>query len=298
VLGYYAAVQRVRADLAAGEVVPPDFVVLPDVVAAGPASLHFSLRWLSALRPLAVPLALVVQDGMTPDDVAPHLAHVALLFVGGSHAWKLRTGAAWVAWAHAHGHPCHIGRVGTTRKLLWARRIGADSVDSSLPNWSGENLGRFLRGFNAPPPELFPGLHAHGGPVPRALPGAVATAVRRLEPPSGPGTGRTGARRGTRAWASGGPPCSGQQELPGLLPRAGAPGALAMLLCLLRRQPGASPAAGRGLRPRVFLERISKTTASGVTPWEWCLVGLILKNALRAARELPRPSAGAHCMGG
>jgi hypothetical protein len=43
--------------------------------------------------------------------------------------------------------PCHIGRVGTYNRTRWARRIGADSIDSALPLWSEENLQRFLAGL-------------------------------------------------------------------------------------------------------------------------------------------------------
>jgi NADPH:quinone reductase-like Zn-dependent oxidoreductase len=67
-----------------------------------------------------------------------------VLFVGGSLPWKLATGERWVRFAHAHGRRCHIGRVGTPRRVAWARRIGADSIDSCLPLWSRENLDAFV----------------------------------------------------------------------------------------------------------------------------------------------------------
>jgi hypothetical protein len=123
---------------------PPDFVVCPDIVAGGAASLALSLGWARILAPFRLPLALVVQDGMGEPEVLAALgAHpFVALFVGGSMSWKLRTGAAWVALAHAAGIACHVGRVGTGRRIAWARRIGADSVDSCLPLWSADNLAR------------------------------------------------------------------------------------------------------------------------------------------------------------
>jgi len=124
----------------------PDFVLAPDIVAGGMASLRFSLGWVDRLRRLA-PLYLAVQDGMTEADVGSELAPFAGLFVGGSHPWKLRTAEAWAKFAHARGKKLHIGRVGTEKKVRWALRIGADSIDSCLPLWSAENLRRFLRGF-------------------------------------------------------------------------------------------------------------------------------------------------------
>lgn len=67
------------------------------------------------------------------------------IFVGGSLPWKLETGAQWVREAHARHLPCHIGRVGTAKRVRWAKASGADSIDSCLPLWSEENLIAFLR---------------------------------------------------------------------------------------------------------------------------------------------------------
>jgi hypothetical protein len=139
----------------AGEL--PDFVVCPDRVATGLDSLAFSLRWralcefvLLALRAVGhetrhLRWYFVVQDGMTPADVAPVLADFDGIFVGGSLPWKIATGGQWVTFAHERGLPCHIGRVGTAKRVAWARRIGADSIDSCLPLWSTGNLDCFLR---------------------------------------------------------------------------------------------------------------------------------------------------------
>jgi hypothetical protein len=127
----------------------PAMLVLPDVVAGGEASLELSLRWLERLRRLPG-LALVVQDGMTAETLeragAWHAAGDRLdwVFVGGSLPWKLATGAYWVREARARGLPCHIGRVGTARRVAWAHWTGAASIDSSLPLWSAAKLSAFL----------------------------------------------------------------------------------------------------------------------------------------------------------
>ena len=133
---------------------PPAFVVAPDVVAGGDASRVFSLSWLERLRPLA-PVYLVTQDGMNPDAVSGALFAFSGLFVGGSLGWKIRTGEQWVRLAHRHGKPCHIGRVGTPRRVKWAQRIGADSIDSCLPLWSEAQLRRFLDALANAQGELF-----------------------------------------------------------------------------------------------------------------------------------------------
>lgn len=110
----------------------PDFAVIPDVVAGGLRSLTYSCYWLRVWTlPHGWPWYLAVQDGMEEKDIAPLVRDVAGIFVGGSLDWKHRTAEAWVAFAHANGLPCHIGRVGTVEDLVWARRIGADSVDST-----------------------------------------------------------------------------------------------------------------------------------------------------------------------
>jgi len=122
-----------------GHAVPPAFVVAPDLVAGGLGSLAMSRGYLPELT--GIPAYLVLQDGM---DEGIDVSGFAGLFVGGTLEWKLATGAAWVAFAHGLGLPCHIGRVGTPGRVRWAKEIGADSIDSCLPLWSTENLRRFL----------------------------------------------------------------------------------------------------------------------------------------------------------
>lgn len=131
----------------------PDFIVCPDIVAGGLGSLAFSLTWHQHLFRIA-PLYLAVQDGMQEDDVLPHAERFAGLFVGGTLPWKIRSARRWVSFAHRHGLMAHVGRVGTERRAAWARRIGADSIDSCLPLWSRENLESFLRGLGPRHPEL------------------------------------------------------------------------------------------------------------------------------------------------
>ena len=108
----------------------PDFVVCPDKVAAGKASLNFSLDWIEKL-PTDLRYYLAVQNGMTVEDVKQVLSKFSGLFVGGTMDWKLETSEQWIALAHKHNKPCHIGRIGPWQRILWAARIGADSIDST-----------------------------------------------------------------------------------------------------------------------------------------------------------------------
>jgi len=128
----------------AGKLQAPDFVVVPDLVGGGAASLARSLEMVEWV-PTELPVRyLVVQEGMTSAQVAEVLPHFGGVFIGGaSMEWKLGTAQEWIALAHAHGRRCHIGRIGTLARLELARRLGADSVDSCQPLWSLDRLEAF-----------------------------------------------------------------------------------------------------------------------------------------------------------
>jgi hypothetical protein len=149
----------------------PDFLVVPDIVAGGLDSLKFSQAWMISLERFPWPQYLPVQDGMTESDVVSALtARITGIFVGGSTEWKEATGASWAKFAHGRGLLCHIGRVGTARKVRWALTTGCDSLDSSLPLFSTDNLRRFVEalGMSLPPaPPRCP--HCEGTGTARAL---------------------------------------------------------------------------------------------------------------------------------
>ena len=130
----------------------PKFVVVPDLVAQGLKSLDFSLNWLERLKREypQFPYALALQDGMTVKDVEPVIDGFDYLFVGGTLRWKVQTGKKWVNLAHKHGKKCHVGRVGTARRVRWAKGIGADSIDSALPLFSNEKWEKFRRAVKEP----------------------------------------------------------------------------------------------------------------------------------------------------
>jgi hypothetical protein len=127
---------------------PPDFMVVPDLVAQGEASLALSLCWLDRLR-TPVRKFLAVQDGMGFDLGDELLVRFDGIFVGGSIEWKIATGHGWVTKAHQLGLPCHIGRVGTYTRVKWDWTTGCDSIDSSFPLWSRDNLRRFIEAYSA-----------------------------------------------------------------------------------------------------------------------------------------------------
>jgi hypothetical protein len=109
----------------------PDFVVVPDQVAKGMDSLAFSLSWVDRMPDLGARKYLAVQDGMTAEAVEDAIRSFDGLFVGGTLPWKYRTSKQWVELAHKHRRPCHIGRIGSTQRIIWAHSLGADSIDST-----------------------------------------------------------------------------------------------------------------------------------------------------------------------
>ena len=108
-----------------------EFIVCPDIVAGGKASLDFSMKW-AVGELLGARLALAVQDGMKPTHIdSSMLNHFTYIFVGGSVEWKWETVEEWVEFAHSKGKKIHVGRVGTLDKLNYCNSLGVDSVDSS-----------------------------------------------------------------------------------------------------------------------------------------------------------------------
>ncbi len=107
-----------------------DWIVVPDIVAAGAESLDFSLEWLPAIAEHGKPL-IAVQDGMTVSDLASHISGDVGLFVGGTTEWKLASMPEWGELAAFCGAYLHIGRVNTRRRIRYCASIGADSFDGT-----------------------------------------------------------------------------------------------------------------------------------------------------------------------
>lgn len=126
-----AAFERAIALLGAGA----DWIVVPDIVMGGIASLNFSRAWLARLqhhRSLAgVTFLVAVQNGMAPGQVRDLVGPRVGIFVGGDTAWKLATMAGWARLAHAKGALCHVGRVNSARRIRLCAAAGVDSFDGS-----------------------------------------------------------------------------------------------------------------------------------------------------------------------
>lgn len=120
----------------------PHIAVTPDIVAGGLVSLHHSLLWAERL-PHEWPWYLVVQDGMTTEDVEPILDSFAGIFLGGTIGFKA-TAREWSDLAHIHDKPFHYGRCGTLSHLQLAHEALADSCDSAFPIWCKSRFYQFV----------------------------------------------------------------------------------------------------------------------------------------------------------
>ena len=116
-----------------------DFIVLPDVVMGGAASLDMSIAWLRKLRRRVAlrgrRFLIAVQNGMETGKLLGRIKRaigpLVGIFVGGDTDWKLATMSFWARLAHASGATCHVGRVNTARRIHACEAAGIDSFDGS-----------------------------------------------------------------------------------------------------------------------------------------------------------------------
>jgi hypothetical protein len=130
---------------AAGDCV---FATAPDVVGDHLATLERSRPWLPRIRELGYPVALVAQDGSTPDNTP--WDEFDVLFLGGTTDWKLGLEAQVMA-THAKslGMWVHLGRCNSGRRLRFAEAIGCDSADGTYLVFGPDvNFPRLMRWVN------------------------------------------------------------------------------------------------------------------------------------------------------
>lgn len=101
----------------------PVWCVVPDVVGDRTATLAQYQRYSGEIERRGWLPAFAVQDGMTKTDVPSG----AVVFVGGTTAWKWRTAEMWCG----EFPRVHVGRVNTYRRLVQCHEWGAESVDGT-----------------------------------------------------------------------------------------------------------------------------------------------------------------------
>ena len=111
----------------------PIWAVVPDVVTDREATIASWHKWEPILRDEfpGLPLAMAVQDGMTPEDVP---AGVHTVFVGGSPQWKMRSLPMWTKTFPR----VHVGKVNSKKKLWQCTEHGAVSCDGTGWTQGGE----------------------------------------------------------------------------------------------------------------------------------------------------------------
>jgi hypothetical protein len=122
---------------------PPEFAVLPDIVAHGNRSLEYSMYWLTSDRLPDWRWYFALQDGMSPGDIEPIVYMFDGLFLGGTLGFKSRA-KQWVQFAATHDKPVHYGRAGVHHRIHDAYKSGCQSADSSFPLWNKERFAQFL----------------------------------------------------------------------------------------------------------------------------------------------------------
>lgn len=119
-----------------------DFVVAPDIVCGGAASLDLSLSWIGPLLLMTPRVLIPVQDGHRPADLAPYLGARVGVFVGGSTPWKEATLATWGALGRRVGCWVHAGRMNSARKIRLCHLAEVTSFDGSGPSRFADCLER------------------------------------------------------------------------------------------------------------------------------------------------------------
>jgi hypothetical protein len=108
-----------------------EWIVLPDIVQGGLASLDFSLKWLDRLRGIPTTVLIAVQDGMQTEDVRSLLSPSVGIFIGGSTEWKEATAGVWGSIARRRNCYLHVGRVNSVRRIRICAAAGANSYDGT-----------------------------------------------------------------------------------------------------------------------------------------------------------------------
>lgn len=130
------------------------FVTSPDVVGDATRTLELFEEWYDELVAAWLPLALVAQDGLTPDQVP--WQRIDSLFIGGSDGFKMGEDAAQlVAQARVRDKWVHMGRVNGHQRMRYAKAIRCDSMDGTSLSWFRDTyLPEFLNHASQPPQML------------------------------------------------------------------------------------------------------------------------------------------------
>lgn len=108
-----------------------DWVVVPDIVAGGLASLDLSLSWLPIVAQETRRPLIAVQDGISIADIRELVGPEVGIFIGGSTTWKEDTMQQWGVLGEDRGAWVHCGRVNTIRRIRLCGLACCTSFDGS-----------------------------------------------------------------------------------------------------------------------------------------------------------------------
>lgn len=140
-----------------------DFVVVPDIVCGGAASLDLSFRWLPRCLEAAPRVLIAVQNGHQPHQIDELLGPRVGVFVGGDTQWKISTIPIWAAVASKRNAWCHVGRVNTARRIALCADAGADSFDGTSAIKFPSTIGPLTRAVSRARAQLALPLASRGG---------------------------------------------------------------------------------------------------------------------------------------
>lgn len=116
----------------------PMWAAVPDAIGDRDTTLKRWDKYADRISKYNWPMAIVVQDGMTTNDI-PNEAD--MIFVGGSTEWKWRNLNAWFEC----GKRVHVGRVNSMHRLWLCHDLGVESIDGTGWFRDGDDNKRLLR---------------------------------------------------------------------------------------------------------------------------------------------------------
>ena len=123
----------------------PIFVASPDVVCDALETDRLLLKWQPIIKKHGLPVALVLQNGQEKYGVP--WTKIDAIFIGGDDEFKLGRYVRYVVGsAKEKGKWVHMGRVNSIKRMLYARRIGCDSIDgTSFSMFPDTYIPKYLR---------------------------------------------------------------------------------------------------------------------------------------------------------
>lgn len=118
---------RIALEFFAHHAQPPHWLVVPDVPFDGERTVELWKSTAHTYKQFHVPLALAVQDGMTPESVHDLEVQPDVIFIGGTTAWKWDNVRGWCQ----SFERVHVARVNGRAGLDICQDAGAESCDGS-----------------------------------------------------------------------------------------------------------------------------------------------------------------------